>query len=118
MVTGENFMSQGQEKIRRLGFNLLQINGEEDDQEWFGRFIQLQNDLTKSLVLIAIMQSQELIQLKESAQMKTFILGASEQKLASIVASFLRTKSLFDFRCEVRGHLGMPRQRRINSQQR
>ena len=95
-------------------FSLLQIEPEYED-EWFTRFQQVQDDLSKHLVLIAIMQKRDLIEVKESAQMKRFIMGSTETKLSGIISSFLRTKSLFDYRCDLRGHLGLPRQRTRDS---
>ena len=47
--------------------------------------------------------------------MKTFLLTASELKVCEILKSFLRKKSLFSLRSEMRGRLGLPRMRTNDS---
>ena len=75
---GSKFLSP----IRRLtqSFNFHNTDREQEEA-WFARFAELPDDLTKSLVLIAIMQHKEIIKLKESSMMKTFLLSTSDSKL-------------------------------------
>ena len=98
--------------IRRLtqSFNFHNTDREQEEA-WFARFAELPDDLTKSLVLIAIMQHKEIIKLKESSMMKTFLLSTSDSKLKSIVNRFMQGKSLYLLRTELRGRLGLPRTR-------
>lgn len=98
--------------IRRLtqSFNFHNTDSEQEEA-WFARFAELPDDLTKSLVLIAIMQHKEIIKLKESSMIKTFLLSTSDSKLQSIVNRFMQGKSLYLLRTELRGRLGLPRTR-------
>ena len=99
--------------IRRLtqSFNFHNTDSEQEEA-WFARFAELPDDLTKSLVLIAIMQHKEIIKLKESSMIKTFLLSTSDSKLQSIVNRFMQGKSLYLLRTELRGRLGLPRTRK------
>lgn len=83
----------------------------EQEEAWFAKFAELPDDLTKSLVLIAIMQHKEIIKLKESSMMKTFLLSATDSKLQSILNRFMQGKSLYLLRTELRGRMGLPRTR-------
>ena len=91
--------------------DLLSIDAD-NETEWFKYFNQLNDDLTKCLVLVALMTSQYIIKDKEVAQVKKYLLTATERKLNEIIQTFLRTRSLFSFRSELRGHMGLPRTRK------
>ena len=74
--------------------NLLNFESVEET-EWFQSFIQIDDSLTKGLVLIALLQTKDIIKAKESAQMKKFLMMCTEARTNEIINCFLRTKSLF-----------------------
>ena len=74
--------------------NLLNFESVEET-EWFQNFIQIDDSLTKGLVLIALLQTKDIIKAKESAQMKKFLMMCTEARTNEIINCFLRTKSLF-----------------------
>ena len=84
------------------------------EDEWFGRFNGIAEQLTKLFVLIALMRSQGLITSKECKQFKEFVIR-NEDKAAQSVATFDKSKSLFSMRSELRGRLGLPRQRKTDN---
>ena len=93
---------------------MLQIESVPED-EWFTRFEQLDNPLTKCLLLVAVMFNQELISEKESRLFKSLLLNNSETEIKEIVRQFWLTQNLFDLRTKLRGHLGLPRIQRSDS---
>lgn len=94
--------------------SLLEV-GELTDDQWFKQFDVVDGALTKCLLLVAVMSSHELIDSKESVRFKMFLLLCSEQRTEQIVASFVRNKSLIALRSVIRGHLGLPRMKRSDS---
>ena len=69
-----------------------------DEPAWFSVFDKLDGPLTKCLVLVAIIQIKGLIAMKESLQMKRFLLLESpenETNSRKILDAFTRSKSLF-----------------------
>lgn len=96
--------------------NLLQIE-KLSNQEWFSNFEELEDPLTKCLLLVAVMSSQGIISSKEALQFKEFLMRDTlEVTIIQMMKSFLRSKSLFTIRSEMRGHLGFPRMRQNDSQ--
>ena len=101
------------EKTNRV--NLLEIE-ELSNEEWFDNFEELDDPLTKCLLLVAVLTSHGLINAREAVQFKTFLMqGVHKGRNSQIITSFLRSKSLFVIRSEMRGHLGLPRMRRSDS---
>ena len=56
-----------------------------------------------------------MVGLKEATQFKQYLLNNSEAKNREIVIVFMRTGSIFNFRSEMRGYLGLPRMRSNDS---
>ena len=81
------------------------------EEEWFARFNTIESQLTKLFVLIALLRSQGLITQKECAQFKEFIMR-NEETASHSVSTFDKSKSLYSMRNELRGRLGLPRQRK------
>ena len=95
--------------------NLLKIE-ELSHQEWFSSFEELKDPLTKCLLLVAVMSSQDIIDTKELLQFKEFLMrDISGDKNNQIVTSFHRNKSLYVTKSEIRGHLGLPRMRQSDT---
>ena len=82
-----------------LSVSLLDVQALTED-EWFSTFLKMKDELAMNLVLVAVLQAQNIIQTKEST---------SDQKQTQIVNSFLRQKSLFSYRSQLRGLMGLPR---------
>lgn len=59
--------------------NLLDLD-QNENSEWFAEFEQLDNSLTKSLFLVALMQAQGLISVKESLIMKRYLMQAVDDQ--------------------------------------
>ena len=85
--------------------------GDLTEEEWFSRFNTIESQLTKLFVLIALLRSQGLITQKECVQFKEFIMR-NEEIASHSVCTFDKSKSLFSMRNELRGRLGLPRQRK------
>ena len=83
----------------------------EAEDAWFDSFEKLEDTMVQILILIAILHTQEIIQEKESTLMKKFLLTSAESKANEILRSFLRKKSLYQLRSELRGRMGLPRMR-------
>ena len=62
-------------KSPNKSINLLDLD-RMDDGAWFTTFNDLENSLVKSLVLVALIQTKQIITLKESLQMKRFLIMA------------------------------------------
>ena len=92
-------------------------NDEIEDHEWFKTFEELLDPLSKCLFLIAVMTSEKMISLKENNCFKRLVLQqCTELKIKEIVRTFLRTKSLFALRSELRARLGLPRYKGVEIQ--
>ena len=61
------------------------------------------------MILVALMLTEEIITLKETTQMKRFLMMTSEKTIQNLITNFKRSKSLFSFRSDLRGQMGMPR---------
>ena len=85
--------------------NLLDI----EHEDWFDEFQRLEGNLTKCLLLVALMTRLALIEKKESTLLKKFLMQSSDQKTSEIVKTFERKASLYVLRSTLRGHLGLPR---------
>ena len=94
--------------------NLLKIDTF-TDEVWFQNFIALSDPLAQLLLLVALLADQNMITHKEATQFKRFLMNINgtvgDNKNREIVATFLRTGSLWSFRSDMRGRLGMPRMR-------
>ena len=117
MPAEESKLSKTSKQLQQLDksneaydMSLLQID-EKNDAEWFEQFALIEDELTQTLVLVACLHSQDLITLKESQQMKQFLLTKSETQIKMLVKAFMCTKSLYSWRSEFRGKMGIPRQR-------
>ena len=62
-------------KSPNKSINLLDLD-RMDDGTWFTTFNDLENSLVKSLVLVALIQTKQIITLKESLLMKRFLIMA------------------------------------------
>ena len=51
-----------------------------EHEGWFEEFQTLEDDLTKTLLLVALMAHLGLIDSKESTQVKTYLMCCSDQK--------------------------------------
>jgi len=89
---------------------LLKIE-ELSNQAWFTSFEALEDSLTKALVLVALMSDKNIINFKEADQFKKFLLTSQDSAVVRIIKSFIKLKSLFALRSELRGRLGLPRNR-------
>ena len=76
---------------------------------WFKKFDEIANTLSQGLLLVAVLHFADMIKEKESTLMKKFLLLQTDTKSKEIVKSFLRTKSLYMLRSEIRGRMGLPR---------
>ena len=89
-----------------------------ENAEWFEDFDALVDPLTKSLILVALIQAQGLVSLKESLLMKRFLMQSldDQTKCSSIVDAFMREKSLYKLRSTFRGSMGLPRMQSVDRQ--
>ena len=90
--------------------NLLLIHNH-NEAEWFSQFQQLEDPLAQLLLLVAVLSDQNMVGIKEATQFKQYVLNNTEAKNGEIVVVFMRTGSIYNFRSEMRGHLGLPRMR-------
>ena len=92
-------------------FDICNLDAETEEL-WFEKFNNIQGGpVSKCLVLIAIMKKQLLISPQEGITFKIFVMK-NESKAQLAVDSFCKKKSLYSFRCELRGLLGLPRTRK------
>ena len=99
-------------------FNLLDLE-KMDEPAWFSVFDKIEGPLTKCLVLVALIQIKGIVTLKESLQMKSFLLlegPENETKSLKVLDAFNRSKSLYKLRSEFRGYMGLPRMRSNDSE--
>lgn len=82
-----------------------------DDQVWFAEFLAMMDPLAQLLLLVAVMFDQGMLVMGELTQFKVFLFSNDEKRHAELLSSFLRHKSLYAFRSQIRGHLGIPRLR-------
>ena len=85
------------------------------EKVWFTQFQELEDPLVQLLLLVAILSDRNLLALKEMTLFKQFLLESTEQKQRDLLSCFSRHKSLYKFRSEFRGHLGLPRVRPSDS---
>ena len=93
--------------------NMLHIE-EFTREDWFSDFMAIEDPLEKSLLLVAILTDVQLIAEKESGLFKRYLMqcpSGEDQRSRHFINVFLKTKSLFSLRSELRGRLGLPRQR-------
>ena len=94
--------------------NLLNID-QIDDHDWFSTFEQLEDNLTKCLLLVAVLTSQGLVSAKEASSFKKFLMAGVDMRNNQALATFTRSKSLYTLRSVFRGYLGLPRMRKSDS---
>ena len=80
-------------------------------KEWFCQLELLEDNLTKCLLLATILCNENLIDHKEFTQIKRFLMESKTRKTSQILSALEKSKSLFFMRCELRGHMGLPRMR-------
>ena len=95
-------------------FNLLDLQST-NEGEWFEYFNNVQGGpIAKCLILIAISKRELLITPKEGLRFKEFIM-MNKDKAQLAIQSFDKDRSLYAFRNEMRGLLGLPRTRNSDS---
>ena len=95
-------------------FNILDLESQ-NEEIWFDHFHAIQGGpIAKCLVLVAILKRQLLISPVEGLSFKEFIMR-NEKKAQLALDQFGKKRSLYAFRCEMRGLLGLPRSRKTDS---
>ena len=66
-----------------------------EEEAWFCEFELLEDNLTKSLFLVTLLNTENLIEFKELTLMKRFLLERQDnRKTKQILAAFKKSKSL------------------------